>query len=148
MNPKIKIDTHAEFKLAVRKGFQPLIDWRFNMPIRLRVEIQREYFGRVAIGRGKLPSANDRFYHFVWNNKPHVCEESMIPLEQYNAAFISHIFTRGAWPEMAHDPRNANILISWAHRQWENGKRMGMRIYQENALKMQILKSEYQNLNV
>jgi len=145
---KIVIANRKEFDICILKGFQPLIDWRFEMPIRLRVEIQQEYFGRVALGKGNIPKANDRFYHFVWQNKPHHCEESMIPLEKYNAIFISHIMSRGSRPEMAHDPRNANILIPWAHRQWENGERKGMRIYQENALKMEILKIEYQKLNL
>ena len=51
--------------------------------------------------------------------------------------------TRGAPPEMAHDPRNVNILSFEMHNRWENGDRRNMRIYPANLLIIEQLKKEY-----
>ena len=68
----------------------------------------------------------------------------MRPLKEYSATYISHILTRGAHPEMAHDPRNINILCFRHHNQWEHATtRRTMRIYRGNLLKVQELKKEY-----
>lgn len=53
--------------------------------------------------------------------------------------------TRGAYPEMAHDPRNINILCFEMHNRWENGDRQKMRIYPGNVRVIELLKKEYQS---
>lgn len=141
----INITTYQEYYYAIKRGYEPLLDRRFHIPILLRVEIQGWLFGRVHLGKGNIPKANDRFYHWVWERKPHICEETMVPLQGYSSKFISHILSRGAYPDMAHDPRNTNILSFEAHKTWEDPqKRKGMRIYQQNKRIIKILKSEYQ----
>ena len=70
----------------------------------------------------------------------------MKPLSNYSAAFCSHILTRGAFPEMATDPRNINILSVEQHNKWENGNRKEMRIYNGNMKTIEILKREYNEL--
>lgn len=131
-----------EYDYAVSRGFEPLIDTRhFRLDIRLRIEIQREKFGT-----GHTPEENEKFYRWVWEHKPHYCEETMRPLPNYSATFVSHILTRGANPEMAHDPRNVNILCFEMHNKWENGDRKGMRIYPANAMRIEELKRDYQIL--
>lgn len=143
----IKIDTQEQYDYAVRRGYEPLMDWRFYLDIALRVDIQRNLFGLGGFDKKSRPQANQRFYEWVWNRKPHVCEEFMIPLMQYSAKFISHILTRGAHPEMAHDPRNVNILSFKAHQKWEDAtKRKYMRIYAKNIRIIQFLKNDYLNL--
>lgn len=98
---------------------------------------------------GKKPQANDKFYHWVWNNKPHQCEECLMPLHGYSAVFISHIKTKGAFPEMAHDPRNTNILCFKHHNIWENDNlNMSMRIYRKNIKTIEMLKNEYNQLTL
>lgn len=132
------VKTRDDYNRCRALGFEPLIDKRFSMDIRLRVEIQRELFGT-----GHTPADNERFYKWCWQHFPHYCQESMRPLYEYSAVYISHILTRGAHPEMAHDPRNINILSFEMHNRWENGKRENMRIYPRNMLIIEQLKKEY-----
>ena len=132
------ITTRAEYDLCKAHGIEPLIDRRFAMDIRLRVAIQRELFGT-----GHTPQENERFYRFCWDHYPHQCAETMRPLKQYSATYVSHILTRGANPEMAHDPRNVNILSFEQHNRWENGDRKNMRIFAGNQVIIEQLKREY-----
>ena len=132
------IDTRDQYDLCKAHGIEPLIDRRFAMEIRLRVSIQRELFGT-----GHTPAENERFYRWCWDHYPHQCAETMRPLRQYSATYVSHILTRGANPEMAHDPRNVNILCFEQHNRWENGDRQNMRIYRSNQIIIEQLKLEY-----
>ncbi len=138
-----------EYDYCIQRGYNPLLDIRnFRMDIRLRVAIQRELFGHCVFGRGNIPQANERFFRWVWDNKPHRCEETMKPLPSYSAVYCSHILTRGAHPEIATDPRNINILCFEAHNRWENGDRKTMRIYPANVRLIELMKSEYQQLQI
>lgn len=137
------INTREEYQEAVKRGFEPLLDMRFKMVVRLRVEIQTELFGR---GRIDTMRANEKFFRWVWNHKPHYCEETMRPLKTYSAVYCSHILTRGAFPEMATDPRNINLLCPEMHNRWENGDRERMRIYWKNKKTIELLKEEYNEL--
>ena len=144
------ITTRAEYDLAKAHGFEPLLGFQpiagqqfFQLDIRLRVEIQRELFGT-----GHTPAENEKFYRWCWDHYPHQCAETMRPLRQYSATYISHILTRGAHPEMAHDPRNVNILSFEQHNKWENGKRETMRIYPGNLLIIEMLKREYGEIGI
>lgn len=134
----VLITTRAEYDLCKAHGIEPLVDRRFTMEIRLRVSIQRELFGT-----GHTPAENERFYRFCWDHYPHICAECMRPLRQYSATYVSHIMTRGAHPETAHDCRNVNILCFSHHSVWENGNRKNMRIYQRNLQIVEELKKEY-----
>lgn len=109
-----------------------------DIPHARRLELQRKLFGK-----GHTPAENERFYRFCWDNKPHICEECMRPLRDYSAVYVSHILTRGAHPDMAHDPRNINILCLSCHNRWENGDRQGMRIFRKNQLIINKLRQEY-----
>lgn len=137
----VAITTRAEYELCKAHGIEPLVDRRFAMAIRLRVEIQQEIFGT-----GHTPQENERFYRFCWEHYPHQCAETMRPLKQYSATYVSHILTRGAHPEMAHDPRNVNILCFEQHNRWENGDRRNMRIFAGNQIIIEQLKREYAEL--
>lgn len=137
----ICIDTRMEYDYCRARGYEPLIDARFAMDIRLRVSVQRELFGR-----GHTPEENEKFYRWCWEHYPHRCEETMRPLSHYSAVYVSHILTRGANPEMAHDPRNVNILCFDMHNKWENGNRENMRIYRKNLAMIEKLKKEYNRL--
>lgn len=135
------IATRAEYELCKARGYEPLVDRRFAMEIRLRVAIQRELFGT-----GHTPEENEKFYRWCWDHYPHYCAECMRPLTQYSATYVSHIMTRGAHPETAHDCRNVNILCFSHHSVWESGNRKNMRIYAINQLTIEQLKAEYQLL--
>ena len=138
------ITTREEYDLVTSRGYEPLIDERFFvLEHGLRVALQREIFGHSLTSRGNIMQANERFFQWVWAHKPHICEETMRPLREYSAVYCSHILTRGAFPEMAHDPRNINILCFEAHNRWENGDRQRMRIYAKNKVTIEKLKQEY-----
>lgn len=149
MEPILLTD-REEYQFVTDRGFCPLLDYkRFTMDIRLRVEIQRELFGHCITGRGaNIMAANERFFRWVWEHKPHRCEETLKPLANYSAVYCSHILTRGAYPEMAHDPRNINILSFECHNRWENGDRETMRIYPGNTRLIELMKTEYQLLEL
>lgn len=134
----VTINTPEDLQAVITMGFHPLVDRRFSIAHDLRVEIQRELFGK-----GHSTAENERFYKWVWKHKAHICEECLKPLETYSAVYVSHILARGAYPEMAHDPRNTNILCLECHNQWENGNRKAMRIYESNQIVIAELKKEY-----
>jgi len=137
-----------EYQRAVKYGFEPLLDWRkFTLPIRLRVELQRQLFGHCTLTKAdNIARANERFYRWVFEHKTQVCEETGKPLYDYSAIHVSHILTKGSHPEMSHDPRNTNLLTAEAHELWENGDRKGMKIYPLNLIIIELLKSDYSNL--
>lgn len=137
----IGISTLHEYDYARGRGYEPLIDRRFQMDIRLRVSIQQELFGT-----GHTPAENEKFYRWCWEHNPHYCQECMKPLAQYSATYVSHILTRGAHPALAHDGRNVNILCFSHHQVWENGNRENMRIYVSNQQIIEKLKKEYNQL--
>ena len=133
------IDTREQYDLCKAHGIEPLIDRRFAMEIRLRVSIQRELFGT-----GHTPEENERFYRWCWEHYPHICAECMRPLRQYSATYVSHIMTRGAHPEAAHDPRNVRILCFNHHNQYEQRPtRKTMRIFADTERVISELKADY-----
>ena len=131
------ITTLAEYRQVQAKGIEPLFGNNLNMP--LRKEIQKSLFGE-----GNHATNNGKFYKWVWQHRPHICEECMKPIRTYSATHISHILTRGAHPEMAYDPRNVNILCKTHHDMWEDAtRRFGMRILERNNETIDRLKKDY-----
>ena len=110
------------------------------MDFDLRQEIQRELFGVYSEGQDR---ALAKYYRWIWEHKIHVCEETMTPLLHYSAVHVSHILSRGAFPEMALDPRNCNLLTKEMHDKWEFGRRWDMRIYLRNKDIAAMLMYEY-----
>lgn len=141
----IKISIAEEYKMAVARGYEPLQDYKkFYISPPLRIEIQRYLFGKSHISKGNIVEANQRFYKWCWDNNPHYCEECAAPLHGYSSKFVSHILSRGANPEKAHDPRNKNILCFNHHQQWENEtQRKEMRIYKKNLIIIDLLINDY-----
>ena len=140
MKPVV-IHTREDFESAIKRGFNPLCEdaWRLPMAIDLRREIQREMFGKHNA------QGNARFYKYIIDHKPHVCEECGRPIRYPSAINVSHILSRGAHPELSFDPRDVNMLCPEHHSQWENGDREAMRIWEKNKKIIEKLKKEYQN---
>ena len=132
------ITTQAEYDYAKRRGIEPLDSQFVSLEHGLRVQIQHDLFGD-----GHTPEENERFYRWVWTHNRHQCEECLKPLREYSAVYVSHILTRGAHPEIAHDPRNTNMLCERCHAKWENGNRQTMRIYEANRITINNLIKEY-----
>lgn len=138
------IRTKEEYQYCRERGVDPLfLIPQLQMDFELRQQIQRELFGHYTLSTGDIPTQHNRFYRWMWEHRPHVCEEYVKPLHQYSAVYISHILSRGAFPEISHDPRNINILSFEAHEQWETGRRDKMRIYERNMRTIEILLKEY-----
>ena len=140
------VKTLDEFFDLESDGYKPLIDWKhFRMPITLRLEIQHSLFGSPVFTRHSTVIANDKYYHYCWKNKIQVCEECCIPLYEYSAKFISHIISKGAAPEMAHDPRASRILCFDCHQEAEHETthRM-MKIFETDQIILRLLNYEYQ----
>lgn len=141
----MEIKTVEEYNEAKKLGRQPLMNLAVVMPIDLRKmliadEITHSYLSRAD----NIPAANQRFYKWVWKNKGHFCEESGIELFDFRSEYISHILSRGAFPELAYDPRNTNILTRENHSKWENNLiNPGMRIYGKNIMIIEMLLKDY-----
>ena len=144
---KILLETQQEYDLVKSRGYEPLLPNKyFRLDIKLRKQIQSRLFGHSEKGRGNdIMAANDRFFHWVFDRKNKgYCEECVRPIKCYSAVHCSHILSRGAYPEMAIDPRNINILCFDCHNKWENPiTRKRMRIYESNLLIIKELKSDY-----
>lgn len=141
----ITITTEPEYEFVIKHGFNPLFYNKFiRLDIKLREQMQKRMFGHCITGRGKdIMAANERFFRYIWEHKPHVCEECLKPLREYSAVYCSHILSRGAYPEMAFDARNINLLCFNCHQRWENGDRRAMRIYDRNIRIINELKRDY-----
>ena len=135
----IEIRSRIEYDYAIKRGYQPLIDWRmFRMCVKLRKQIQKELFGAPDFQK-----ENIKFYKWVWDHSIHKCNETGQPLYNYSSVYISHIISKGSDRAMAIDPRNVNILSYKAHNCWENGNRKRMNIYKINYLIIKELKKDY-----
>ena len=153
----VRINTLEEYEFVRKGNVHPLIDWRhFDIEHNLRVFLQNQLFGYNFLGHGDVLKANNKFYHYCWDHhlifegRPiHVCEECQKPLNNYSAAFISHILTKGGHSEMSHDPRNFNLLCFKCHNRWEFGtleQKRKMKIFEINEALIEILIEEY-NVN-
>ena len=132
------IETREEYGYAVERGYEPLIDARLPMTHALRVEVQKERFGKHE-AEGTL-----RFYRVCLSRLPLICEACRRPIRSPSAYNVSHIISRGADARMAHDPRNVNILCEYCHERWEHSTtRVGMRILKKNQKCIEQLKREY-----
>lgn len=95
----------------------------------------------------KTKQAMDSFYTFaktVWDNAKQpdgfvYCEETGAQLgDDFNpkqhGMCISHILSKGAYPELYYDPENINILHPNQHLIWEFGDKAKMRIFDPEKL--------------
>ena len=122
----------------VALGFEPLVDCQFSLDFDLRLELQGRFFSHAS-------RANDvKYYHWMYDNKIKACEETGRPLRNYNATFVSHILSRGAYPEIRYDGRNANLLWPDMHEMWEIGDRTEMNIWLRNKMVIEELREDYQ----
>jgi hypothetical protein len=117
----------------------------FKLDINLRIQIQREIFGGSSLNKGDVTAGNQRFYYWCWQNIQHFnkCQNCFHLLPGYAATFVSHILSRQNRPEIAHDPRNANILCADCHKMWESPKNKIMAIYRQNQYIITLLNQEY-----
>lgn len=140
--------------MCLKKGVDPLFWNRFiKMDIELRITLQNNIFGFAELHKNTI-KANDKYYHYCFEKSYKHCENCGTPLfanrnmECYSSYYISHIISKGARADMAHDPRNHNILCPKCHDKWENGKKHEMLIYLDNTVVIRELKNDYYDFNV
>ena len=114
----IQIKDITEYRDYKKRGWEPLANREFEMPISVRIQAQQELFGK-----GHTPAENERFYEYCWEHRVPMCEECGKPLRNYS--------------------RNVNILCFEHHKQWETGKKEEMRIYKKNLRTVEILRRDY-----
>lgn len=138
----VEITNREDYDALLKRGIDCLYDKRYHLEIGLRREIQREKFGKND------DAGNALFYAYCIKHFPHVCENCGKPIEHPWATNVSHIITRGSHPEMAHDPRNVNILCWFCHSAWEHTTTrhyLNLWFLEKNARTIQLLKQEYNN---
>lgn len=138
----VEITNREDYDALLKRGIDCLYDKRYHLEIGLRREIQREKFGKND------DAGNALFYAYCIKHFPHVCENCGKPIEHPWATNVSHILSRGSHPEMAHDPRNVNILCWECHELWEHKttrNRLNPWFVEKNERTIQMLKQEYNN---
>lgn len=145
------ISSDTEFDFCLKRGVNPLF-WQRDIKIDINYRIQKQYelFGDPRDGNYDIVKAHEKYYKYCFEHSTMHCENCGIKLFSmrnidscYSAIYISHILTRKANPEMAHDPRNHNILCPKCHEKWENGERRAMLIYLDNQEIIKELKHDY-----
>ena len=134
------VTTREDYDILLARGIDCLYDSRFTLEINLRRDIQKEKFGKND------DEGNAKFYAYCLHRFPMVCENCGKPIRHPWATNVSHILTRGAHPEMAHDPRNINILCAECHELWEHKttrNRLRMWFVEKNERTIEQLKREY-----
>ena len=135
------VTTREDYDILLARGIDCLYDRRFHLEIGLRRAIQKERFG------GNNAEGNAKFYNYCLRHFAHVCENCGKPITNPTATNVSHILTRGSHPEMAHDPRNVNILCFDCHNLWEHKTtrdRLRLWFVEKNERTIEQLKQEYQ----
>lgn len=138
---RIKISTLSEYLYAksrhhplLGRHYEPLKDSLFEVDIGLRKQLQAELF-----------PTDEKFYRYAYEIAIPICEECGCPLPTYSATYVSHIQSRGAYPERRADLRNYNLLCPKHHECWENGERKRMRIYAKNIKTIEQLNNDYES---
>ena len=138
----VAITDRGDYDALLKRGIDCLYDKRYHLEIGLRREIQREKFGKND------DEGNYLFYRYCLHHFPTICENCGKPIPHPWATNVSHILSRGSHPEMAHDPRNVNILCWECHELWEHKttrNRLNMWFVEKNERTIQMLKQEYNN---
>lgn len=138
----VEITNREDYDALLKRGIDCLYDKRYHLEIGLRREIQREKFGKND------DEGNAIFYRYCLHHFPRICENCGRPIEHPWATNVSHILTRGSHPEMAHDPRNVNILCWTCHELWEHAPtrfKLNPWLVEKNERTIQMLKQEYNN---
>lgn len=147
----LKIDNIADYERFLKLGVNALF-WNNHIKLEfsLRLQLQNELFGKSQLGNGNVLKSNDRYYHYCFDHSLLACENCGKSLyckknidQAYSATYVSHIISRSNAPEMAHDPRNHNILCGECHHKWESPNNDEMIIYYDNLVVIEELKKEY-----
>lgn len=97
----------------------------------------------------KKESMKDDKQYYRWaiasniakNNGKCYCEECGVEIQEPIGMNVSHILSKGAWPEFYNHQLNHNILCLKHHHQWEFGDKKSMKIYKPNQLKIEQIKA-------
>lgn len=94
--------------------------------------------GRSPISRAPSDGLSERrdmdkeLNDIIWAERPHTCEECQrsLPINPPPKIYFSHLLSKGAHPDLRHDPMNIVLHCPPCHRAWEtSGKMREMRTY-------------------
>jgi len=83
------------------------------------------------------------WYKEQWNKSSKRCMECGLLIRHFSPMFISHIITKGSFPQLRHHPENCMIYCMNCHQTWEFGDRKKMRTYDQAQEIAERLKREY-----
>jgi Zn ribbon nucleic-acid-binding protein len=82
------------------------------------------------------------FFKAIWEERPHFCEVTGGPLDEFNVCYFSHVLTKKAYPRFRHYKKNIVLCSFDQHQQWEFGSRKQKQL-QWIVLLEEFLKREY-----
>jgi len=100
----------------------------------------------VAIGSSVICMARNKdieWYKEMWKKSSKRCMECGLRILHFHPMFISHIITKGSFPQLRHHPENFMIYCMNCHQMWEFGERKKMKTYQEAIEIAERLKREF-----
>jgi len=99
---------------------------------------------RLHSKKSKKRKQDNDWYESTFNQSTKVCEECGISLQGYSKAYVSHILSKGAFPEFRYEKDNINILCFDCHQRWEFKDKENMTIYPKNKRMIELLKYRHQ----
>lgn len=88
---------------------------------------------QIFKNKNKNANADSRFYKRIldkWETDGELyCKECGIPIEEPSASNVAHILSRGAFPQLRHDPENVICLCFDCHFQLDHGDPTTMELY-------------------
>lgn len=109
--------------------------------------IKPQPIAKVSDKRKKTMKEDKNYYRLaiaqsiVKNKGKCVCEECGVLIVEPSGMNVSHILSKGAWPEYYHHALNHNILCVKHHYQWEFGDKKSMKIYPANQILIEQIKA-------
>lgn len=71
----------------------------------------------------KKPKKELDFYKAIWSVRPHFCEVSGKPIQEFDVRCFSHVLTKGAYPSLRLYEKNIVLCLPYWHEVWEFGDR-------------------------
>lgn len=138
-------------KLCIKCNRERLLEKKISVPKKLKAlkPLPKALFRhsqkpiKPSLTRSSVLLKDLEVYSQIWNTKPHVCEECDSFLgNEPKKEFFSHILPKGKYPSLRHDLENFNLLCFDCHYKWEFLNKKGMKIYQLNLERIEVLKQK------
>ena len=107
-----------------------------------RKPVKRTPVKKVSSKRATVLKGDAAFYQEIWKERPHNCVNCSRYLgENLQPHFMSHILSKGAYPQLRWVKENINVLCLGCHNKWEFGVKEKMAIFAINEPVIERLKN-------